>query len=81
MLALGYIAEHPGSSNREIAVGAGVSDDGQMSRLLHRIEQMEFAVNRGTGGLGGPNAWYITAVGRTSLAGSRNTRVSSHVPR
>jgi hypothetical protein len=32
-----FLAEHPDSSNREIATGIGITDQSQMSRLLARV--------------------------------------------
>ena len=32
---LGAVGEHPGASNREIAERAGISDQGQISKLLY----------------------------------------------
>ena len=37
------IAEHPGSSNREAGECAGISDPGQVSKLLARLERLGFA--------------------------------------
>jgi predicted transcriptional regulator len=79
-LALLFIAEHPGASNREIAAGVGVSDEAQMSRLLRRMADLGLAVNTNDGGNpGGPHAWCVTAEGRVlareaqSAAGSDRT--------
>ena len=38
---LTFIGEHPGASNREIAEGAGIADQGQISKLLTRLERLE----------------------------------------
>jgi AcrR family transcriptional regulator len=55
------IASHPGASNREIALASGVSDQGQMSKLLSRLARAELIENRGPGQqMGGANAWYLT---------------------
>ena len=58
------IAAHPGVSNRMVADRAGISDQGQISKLLARLERLELAENRGDGQLRGePNAWTLTALG------------------
>jgi AcrR family transcriptional regulator/DNA-binding MarR family transcriptional regulator len=46
---LAFIAAHPGSSNREVADGAGVRDQGQMSKLLQRLESLGLIEDRGAG--------------------------------
>jgi AcrR family transcriptional regulator len=59
------IAERPSSSNRELAIVSGVSDQGQMSKLLARLEKLGLVENVGTGhARGGPNAWTLTAKGQ-----------------
>jgi len=61
---LGVIAEHPGASNRQIAEASGVSDQGQISKLLARLARLELVENRGEGQeRGAPNAWHLTARG------------------
>jgi AcrR family transcriptional regulator/DNA-binding MarR family transcriptional regulator len=59
------VAEHPGASNRIIAGHAGISDQGQVSKLLARLERLGLLVNAGEGGhlKGEPNAWTLTAKG------------------
>lgn len=58
------IAERPGSSNREIANRAEVVDQGQISKLLGRLELQGLIANVGGGGLrGAPNAWELTIRG------------------
>lgn len=58
------IAERPGSSNREVANRAEVVDQGQISKLLGRLEAQGLIVNVGGGGLrGAPNAWELTLRG------------------
>jgi hypothetical protein len=47
MRVLSFIAEHPGASNREIAKGSGVLDQGQISRLLTRLARLGLAENLG----------------------------------
>ena len=63
-LVLGCIAEEPGASNRVIGDHAGVSDQGQISKLLARLERLGLAANTGDGHLKGePNAWRLTPRG------------------
>jgi DNA-binding MarR family transcriptional regulator len=62
--ALMAIAEHPGSSNRVIANAAEVIDQGQMSKLLARLQQLGLIENTGGGSARGePNAWTLTDKG------------------
>lgn len=58
------IAERPGASNREVANRAEVVDQGQISKLLSRLEAQGLIANIGGGGLrGAPNAWELTPRG------------------
>jgi AcrR family transcriptional regulator/DNA-binding MarR family transcriptional regulator len=64
------IAEHPGSSNRQAGERAGISDPGQVSKLLARLERLGLLANTGSGRVKGePNAWSLTAKGEM-VAGS-----------
>jgi hypothetical protein len=59
------VAAHPGSSNRAVGDEAGISDQGQASKLLHRLERLGLIGNDGAGRPpGGPNAWRLTDKGR-----------------
>ena len=61
---LGFVAEHPGASNREIAEGGGVADQGQISKLLIRLASLDLIENIvETPGRGFANAWRITPKG------------------
>ena len=58
------VAANPGSSNRMVADGAGITDQGQISKLLHRLERLGLIGNDGAGRPpGGPNAWTHTERG------------------
>lgn len=58
------IAEHPGASNREIADGSGIIDQGQISKLLTRLERLQLVENAGDGQeKGAANAWHLTRRG------------------
>jgi AcrR family transcriptional regulator len=62
---LAAIAAAPGASNRRVAGEAGVADQGQISKLLARLENLGLIRNAGVGHLKGePNAWELTARGR-----------------
>jgi DNA-binding MarR family transcriptional regulator len=61
---LSTIAENPGASNRTIADSSGIVDEGQMSRLLRRLQSCELIENLGRGQQRGePNAWVLTERG------------------
>jgi AcrR family transcriptional regulator len=61
---LAVIDEQPGISNRGVADRAGITDQGQISRLLGRLESIGLLQNTGDGHVkGAPNAWRLTAKG------------------
>lgn len=58
------IASQPGSSNRQVANDAEVTDQGQMSKLLARLLKLGLIANTGAGqARGEPNAWTLTQRG------------------
>jgi AcrR family transcriptional regulator/DNA-binding MarR family transcriptional regulator len=58
------IADHPGASNREVAQASGIIDQGQISKLMSRLERLELVENRGHGWeSGASNAWQLTPKG------------------
>lgn len=58
------VAAHPGSSNREIGVASGIQDQGQISKLLSRLQRIGLIANTGIGPTqGAPNAWSLTTTG------------------
>jgi hypothetical protein len=62
---LSVIAQGPGASNRQVAEGAGVADQGQVSKLLMRVATLGLIENAGEGHVkGGPNAWHLTQRGQ-----------------
>ena len=62
---LATIAATPGASNRHIADNSGITDEGQMSRLLGRLNKCELVENQGEGHTKGePNAWTLTPRGQ-----------------
>jgi hypothetical protein len=73
---LDVIGESPGLSNRDIAEAAGLTDEGQTSRLLRRLEQRGLVQNVGVGqAYGGANAWLLTAYGERVLDATRQSLV------
>lgn len=61
---LTVIAECPGASNREVARDGGITDQGQISKLLKRLERLGLVENRGLGQhMGLANAWHLTVQG------------------
>jgi AcrR family transcriptional regulator/DNA-binding MarR family transcriptional regulator len=77
MSVLSTIAAQPRLSNRDIGIRAGVTDQGQMSKLLNRLAQLGLIVNRGRGQANGTsNAWELTARGRKI---ERSVSRASHV--
>jgi AcrR family transcriptional regulator/DNA-binding MarR family transcriptional regulator len=67
---LTFVAEHPGASNREVAEGAGIVDQGQVSKLLHRLAGLGLVENRGPQS-GTANVWHLTVRGAQLERASR----------
>lgn len=58
------IASSPESNNRQVAEAAGIADQGQISRLLARLQALGLIANAGGDhARGEPNAWELTAKG------------------
>jgi AcrR family transcriptional regulator len=58
------IAERPGASSRGVADASGIADQGQMSKLLWRLEHLGLIANTvERQGRGEPNAWSLTPRG------------------
>ena len=71
---LSGLAETPGASNAAIGAIAGVTDPGQISRLLARLQHQGLLVNTGQGQqLGAANAWRLTRSGRELESTIRRT--------
>jgi AcrR family transcriptional regulator/DNA-binding MarR family transcriptional regulator len=73
------IAADPGASNKQIGEGSGAEDQGQISKLLSRLERLGLIENKGGGwGRGEPNAWRLTPKGvqvtQTISAHAHNNR-------
>lgn len=81
---LGAVAAEPGMSNRRVSERAGMTDQGQVSKLLHRLQQRGLLVNSGGGAeRGAANAWRLTEHGESVqrlLVGSL-TRPATPAPR
>ncbi len=72
LVVLSAIAHDPGASNRQIADAAGVHDQGQISKLLTRLQRLGLVQNTGQGHTHGePNAWALTP---------RGTQVQQSIP-
>jgi AcrR family transcriptional regulator len=70
------IAQQPGASNRMVAEHAGVTDQGQISKLLARLERLGLIANAGEGhAKGEPNAWMLT---QTGLRVAHSIRAHTH---
>jgi AcrR family transcriptional regulator len=64
MRVLGTVAERPGISNRLVGEQAGVTDQGQISKLLSRLERLGLIANTSEGhAKGEANAWRLTQIG------------------
>jgi AcrR family transcriptional regulator len=78
------IANDPGSSNRQIGRSSGIDDQGQMSKLLSRLERLGLIRNGDVApGRGGPNVWALTPVGErlwNAIGQSKGERRTHRVP-
>ena len=65
MRVLTAVAQSPGSSNRAVGTAAEIGDQGQVSKLLARLQRVGLVENNGEGAAtrGEPNAWWLTARG------------------
>jgi DNA-binding MarR family transcriptional regulator len=71
------IADYPGASNREVAERAGIVDQGQVSKLLSRLEARELIVKIGEGRTrGAPNSWSLSEQGELVLKAAPTTTQS-----
>jgi AcrR family transcriptional regulator len=76
---LSAIADYPGASNREVAERAGITDQGQISKLLGRLRAAELIVKLGDAKTvrGAPNSWRLTDRGESLLARIRGRGLSA----
>jgi DNA-binding MarR family transcriptional regulator len=59
------VAEHPGASNRAIGDISEIKDQGQISKMLGRLQRVGMISNAGAGPrTGAPNVWTLTPSGR-----------------
>jgi AcrR family transcriptional regulator len=59
-------AVNPGASNRHLGEQADIHDQGQISKLLGRLQRLGLLQNTGAGhAKGEPNAWSLTALGKS----------------
>jgi AcrR family transcriptional regulator len=66
---LSAIAGQPGLSNIQASRHAGISDQGQISKLLRRLAQLGLVENTGEGQeRGAANAWRLTSEGKRFVA-------------
>jgi len=61
------VADMPSASNRALAERVGVTDEGQISRMLGRLERHRLVHNRAAD-RAGPNAWTLSSKGAQLLA-------------
>jgi AcrR family transcriptional regulator len=62
-------AEYPGASNRLLGEHADLHDQGQISKLLGRLERLGLLTNTGEGhAKGEANAWHLTSLGEQVTA-------------
>jgi AcrR family transcriptional regulator len=67
-LVLSSIAATPGASSKQVALAAGISDEGQTSKLLNRLERYGLVQDTGIGPTKGmPRAWTLTQRGEGIL--------------
>ena len=65
---LSSIAAYPGASNREVAERAGIVDQGQISKLLNRLQARGLIARLSEGRTRGvPNSWRLTERGELVL--------------
>jgi AcrR family transcriptional regulator len=71
---LGTIAATPGSSSKHVAETAGINDEGQTSKLLHRLARNGLIEDNGVGPTKGlPRAWSLTQRGQNILEAIKTT--------
>jgi AcrR family transcriptional regulator len=82
MLVLSAIAAQPGASNRQVGTAAGIADQGQVSKLLQRLERLGLIVNAWAGQERGmANQWQLTPLGlEIERATERSHPISGRPP-
>jgi AcrR family transcriptional regulator len=78
---LSAIADYPGASNREVAERAGIVDQGQISKLLARLQARELIAKLGESRTrGAPNSWRLTEQGEALMVSVRSAMRLPHDP-
>jgi AcrR family transcriptional regulator len=78
------VGDHPGSSNRQVAQRVEIADQGQVSKLLARLQRLGLLANATDGGpaRGEANEWHLTQTGEqiviTIRAHEQESRTSSN---
>lgn len=67
-----FLLMHPGSSNREVAVGIDVTHQSQISKLLSQLAREDLVLKHSEG-TGKRNAWLLTPLGEEIARGSART--------
>ena len=82
MQVLSVIAAQPGASNRQVGEAAGMTDQGQTSKLLQRLARLGLIVNTWAGQARGmANRWQLTPLGvEIERATGRSHPMSGHPP-
>ncbi len=62
------IAQTPGASSKQVALCAGITDEGQTSKLLKRLQRNDLIDDTGKPEKGMPRAWTLTDRGERVLA-------------
>jgi hypothetical protein len=77
------VGAHPGASNRQVAENAGIGDQGQVSKLLRRLQRLGLLTNQGEGAhaKGEPNAWVLTPRGEQFTQSIRMRTPTTHEQR
>jgi AcrR family transcriptional regulator/DNA-binding MarR family transcriptional regulator len=75
MRVLSVIGAQPGVSNRRVGVAADIGDQGQVSKLLQRLERLELIVNMWEGQERGmANVWRLTPAGEEIVRATGRSR-------
>jgi AcrR family transcriptional regulator len=74
------VADHPGASNRLLGQAAEIADQGQISKLLKRLQTHGLIENGGAGhSKGAPNAWRLTELGSQISRGIPRTPATAGI--
>lgn len=75
------LVQNPGASNRRTGEVAGISDQGQISRILRRLSDQELIRNEGPPRNGAPKRWHLTDRGQAlQRRGQRDLDRTSSTP-